>query len=87
MGIAEDPATGAAAAALAAYLSETVDTLGEPRPWVIEQGVEMGRPSYLYIAARRDADGTVAADVGGSAVTVGRGALLIPTSAAAGAAR
>ena len=32
MGTSEDPATGAAAAALAALLSETNPTLGSPRP-------------------------------------------------------
>ena len=77
MGISEDPATGAAAAALAALLSETDATLGSPRPWVIGQGIEMGRPSRLHIAARRHSDGMVSVDVGGSAVLVGEGRLRI----------
>ncbi len=52
-GVVEDPATGAAAAAFGGYLRE----LGRARPGdqlVIEQGVEMGRPSVIAIRIGRD---------------------------------
>ncbi len=45
-GIAEDPATGSAAAALAASLYQHRQQEGL---WRIEQGLEMGRPSQLQI--------------------------------------
>jgi trans-2,3-dihydro-3-hydroxyanthranilate isomerase len=70
MGIEEDPATGAAAAAFAGYLRAH----GGAGRWVIEQGVEMGRPSRLFVEA--DADGGIR--VGGTAVPMMRGELLLP---------
>ena len=71
LGIAEDPATGAAAAAFAGYLMD-IDGDGA---WDLEQGVEMGRPSRLHVEGRRD--GPVVR-VGGSAVVVGEGRLRVP---------
>ena len=47
VGIPEDPATGAAAAALGVYLA---DRLGEVEIEMM-QGVEMGRPSHIYLKA------------------------------------
>ena len=49
-GVPEDPATGSAAAALGIYLA---DRLGRV-DIAIEQGVELGRPSLMYVAARGD---------------------------------
>lgn len=49
--IPEDPATGSAAAALGALLA---DLGGAPVTLDIAQGVEMGRPSRIRIAADRD---------------------------------
>jgi trans-2,3-dihydro-3-hydroxyanthranilate isomerase len=78
MGVTEDPATGAAAVALAGYLAA-----GEPAPagtfrWRIEQGFEMGRPSLLDIEAEK-VDGEVAAvRVGGAAVPISEGTILVP---------
>jgi trans-2,3-dihydro-3-hydroxyanthranilate isomerase len=46
-GIPEDPATGSAAAALAAYLQERVG----PISLEVLQGVEMGRPSRILLRA------------------------------------
>lgn len=73
-GIAEDPATGSAAAAFAGLVSGvTIDEV------VIDQGVEMGRPSTLFVTLTRDNDGSVTAvQVGGQAVVVGSGKLLAP---------
>jgi len=48
-GVIEDPATGAAAAALGAYLRE-IGRVPKPRVVTILQGVDMGRPSTLTMA-------------------------------------
>jgi len=45
-GVYEDPATGAAAAALAGYLR---DTGTQSEPFRLLQGAEMGRPSELWV--------------------------------------
>ena len=48
-GVVEDPATGAAAAALGAYLRD-VGALAAPTTFQVVQGVEMGRPSLLTVS-------------------------------------
>ena len=45
MGIVEDPATGAAVAALGGFLGVPDSTKDGTLRWVVEQGFEMGRPS------------------------------------------
>ncbi|WP_404335509.1 PhzF family phenazine biosynthesis protein [Sphingomonas sp. MMS12-HWE2-04] len=69
-GTYEDPATGSAAAALGGLLLslDDVDTLA----FTIRQGVEMGRPSLLGVAAERTPEGIVA-HVTGSCVPMFRG--------------
>lgn len=47
-GVVEDPATGAAAAALGGYLRDR-GVLTPPATFVVEQGVEMGSPSRLLV--------------------------------------
>jgi PhzF family phenazine biosynthesis protein len=47
-GVVEDPATGAAAAALGGYLRE-LDLVSPPATVVVHQGQDMGRPSLLSI--------------------------------------
>lgn len=69
-GTVEDAATGSANATLAALLLSLGDA-AEGR-WEVTQGVEMGRPSRLRIAAHRAADG-IRATVGGGCVRVFRG--------------
>ncbi|HSV62284.1 MAG TPA: PhzF family phenazine biosynthesis protein, partial [Chthoniobacterales bacterium] len=56
-GILEDPATGSAAGPLGCYLSRYNLTAraGETRS-VLEQGIEMGRPSFLHIRIRHTGD-------------------------------
>lgn len=78
-GVAEDPATGSAAAALGGLLA-TTEGVGEgaTRRWRIAQGVEMGRPSLIEVGAHRAADGTVAVTVAGAAVLVAEGSIEIP---------
>lgn len=47
-GVVEDPATGAAAAALGAYLASH-DALAPTRTLLVRQGAELGRPSQLRV--------------------------------------
>jgi trans-2,3-dihydro-3-hydroxyanthranilate isomerase len=73
-GITEDPATGAAAVALAALLlSLNGDESGA---WDITQGVEMGRPSTLRTTATRTPTG-IRATVGGACVQVLSGEAMV----------
>ncbi len=75
LGVAEDPATGAAAAALAGILG-AADPLAEgDLAWHIEQGVEMGRPSFLAAHALKRAGRVVEVRVAGGAVPVLEGTL------------
>ncbi len=81
MGIEEDPATGAAATALAGYLAALEDKDSGTVKWLIEQGVEMGRPSLLSVEADLS-DGNVAEiRVSGSSVLVSHGEMNIPEGA------
>lgn len=77
-GIDEDPATGAAATALAGYLAAGNGAGGGTRRWVVEQGCEMGRPSILEVEADLEGDAIVAIRVGGAAVTVTSGEIRVP---------
>ena len=76
-GIREDPATGSAAGGLGAYLlmQGVLDTSVNPAEFAIEQGIEMGRPSRLYVEVSHDAAMPTQVRVGGTAVTVARGRL------------
>lgn len=77
MGIAEDPATGSAAAAFAGALME-YEPLGEgTHDVVIEQGYAMGRPSLIRLQLTIESGALVAAEIGGDAVLVARGELLL----------
>ncbi len=69
--IPEDPATGSAAAALAAFLA-TLDGTDEERRYEIVQGVEMGRRSDIVASVRHGR-----ALVGGPCVPIQRGVLTI----------
>lgn len=76
MGIAEDPATGSAAAAFAGALMQC-EPLGDgEHDIVIEQGVEMGRPSEIFLQMVVKGGALVSAEIGGEAVVVSRGELL-----------
>ncbi len=78
MGIAEDPATGGAVTALAGLLAAR-DAAGDGTlRWTIEQGVEMGRPSRLHVEADVQAGTVTAVRVGGAAVRVSDGEMMLP---------
>lgn len=74
-GIGEDPATGSAAAALAARLANDAPSLDGTLQWVVHQGEEMGRPSRLFISADKIGGRIAAVRVGGHAVSVMEGHL------------
>ncbi len=74
-GVVEDPATGSAAAALAALLTSLAPGVNVDLHYDIEQGVEMGRTSHLIASARKTGEGPVLATVAGSCVPVMRGTL------------
>lgn len=74
-GIPEDPATGSAAGALAAFLSHH-RYFGDARvDCAVEQGLEIGRPSKLHLRAQTEGPRT-RVRVGGRVVPVARGQIL-----------
>lgn len=73
LGVPEDPATGSGAAALAGLLAAVDPATDGDLAWHIEQGVEMGRPSYLAAHAVKRAGRVVEARVAGGAVPVMEG--------------
>jgi trans-2,3-dihydro-3-hydroxyanthranilate isomerase len=77
-GVAEDPATGSAAAALAGYLGARDDTADGTLSFVIEQGFEMGRPSLVEMELDKKAGAIAAVRVGGASVLVSEGEMEIP---------
>jgi trans-2,3-dihydro-3-hydroxyanthranilate isomerase len=76
-GIVEDPATGAAAGPLALHLSRH-GRIAFGDEIVIEQGVEIGRPSTLHARVVGSANRLEAVEVGGHTVIVGEGAFRLP---------
>jgi trans-2,3-dihydro-3-hydroxyanthranilate isomerase len=73
LGIQEDPATGAAAAAFAGVVMEIAHPADGQHRFVIEQGYEMGRPSQIELGMTV-ADGTLTrATIGGGAIIVSDG--------------
>lgn len=72
-GISEDPATGSAAAALAAYLAQHESLYEATLRWQIEQGEEIQRPSCLYVEADRANNVVTAVRVGGKTVLMSEG--------------
>jgi len=73
-GISEDPATGSANGCLAGYLVKHRYFNKEQINVRIEQGYEIGRPSMLFLKARKIGDG-IEIYVGGKVVEIVRGVL------------
>ncbi|KAL8649426.1 MAG: hypothetical protein Q9210_004408 [Variospora velana] len=75
----EDPATGSAASALAAYLALQRGTAGTTYTFSIEQGVEMDRHSVIGVAVTLDGSGKSVRSVSlsGSAVVVSQGTMFV----------
>lgn len=71
-GIDEDPATGSGNGCLAAYLLKHRYFHSDQVDVTVGQGVEMGRPSELYLKAGHDGD-TITVQVGGQVHLVAKG--------------
>ena len=68
----EDPATGSAAGCCTGWAVQH-GVLDSGKQGMIEQGIEMRRPSKIYIRATKTGDGVTDVRIGGSAVQVFRG--------------
>ena len=77
LGFGEDPATGSAAAAFAGYLGK-LPTIPEGQITLsVEQGLEMCRPSKIFIRAEKNNGVATDIRVGGHTVLVSKGLLTI----------
>jgi trans-2,3-dihydro-3-hydroxyanthranilate isomerase len=77
-GIIEDPATGSAAGPVGCYVVHHGVVRADPaRPIQISQGVAMGRPSRIHVSIAGAPTDITGVKVGGTAVLVGRGELLV----------
>jgi trans-2,3-dihydro-3-hydroxyanthranilate isomerase len=75
MGIVEDPATGAAAAAFAGVIAAFEEPEDGVHAFVIEQGYEMGRPSQIELTLHVSGGALTRASIGGGAVIISEGQL------------
>lgn len=73
LGIAEDPATGAAAAALAGAIVRFDGTTDGNHRRLIEQGYEMGRPSEISLSIEVERGQLKSVRIGGASVRVSSG--------------
>lgn len=78
LGVAEDAATGSAAATLAGSLAESSPKWTGELAWQIVQGVAMGRPSLIEASADKQDGRVIRIRVGGTTVMVGDGHMTIP---------
>lgn len=76
LGVGEDPATGSAGAALAAYLARQAGPQAS-LDWIVEQGYEMGRPSILSLSAEKNGEAITAVRVAGQCVLASQGTLQV----------
>jgi trans-2,3-dihydro-3-hydroxyanthranilate isomerase len=80
MGITEDPATGIASGPLGSYLTEhSLIPIQEDGYYSIrsEQGLEMGRPSFIDISIYKEGKEYKQVKIGGMSVKVGEGKIFI----------
>jgi trans-2,3-dihydro-3-hydroxyanthranilate isomerase len=78
LGVYEDAATGTAGGPVGAYLVRYGLLPNSPRStFIMEQGIEMGRPSFIHITVERSADRVTNVRVGGQCVAVGRGDIVL----------
>ena len=68
----EDPATGSAAGCCAAWAVRH-GVLASQEQGLIEQGLEIGRPSFILIRGRKTGIGVIDIRVGGGVVEMARG--------------
>lgn len=75
LGVYEDPATGSANGCLAAYLIKNAYFPEDPIDLSVEQGIELGRKSKLYLKAMSTGEGSYDVFVGGHVLPVAVGRL------------
>jgi trans-2,3-dihydro-3-hydroxyanthranilate isomerase len=75
--IPEDPATGSASAALSAFLSSLDPRNDILLETVIDQGLEMGRPSLIQVAVLKQAGSVCEVSIAGYCVPVMRGTIKV----------
>jgi trans-2,3-dihydro-3-hydroxyanthranilate isomerase len=73
----EDPATGSASGCAIAYLVRHALAASGQRI-VLEQGVEMLRPSRIYVSAQRNGDLVTEVRVGGRTIPIANGRFFLP---------
>jgi trans-2,3-dihydro-3-hydroxyanthranilate isomerase len=73
----EDPATGSASGCAIAYLVHH-SLAGSDQPIVIEQGVEMLRPSRIHVQATPSEGGVKRVRVGGRTIPIASGRFFLP---------
>ncbi|MDP3960642.1 MAG: PhzF family phenazine biosynthesis protein [Pseudorhodobacter sp.] len=78
LGIGEDPATGSAAAILAAQLRAARALPPGRSAFSLAQGVEMGRPSRMWLTVEHGPDGIEAVRIKGAAVPISQGRIAVP---------
>ncbi|MGB8811861.1 MAG: PhzF family phenazine biosynthesis protein [Paracoccaceae bacterium] len=78
-GIPEDPATGSATAILAAQLRASRALRMGNQDFSLMQGVEMGRPSQLFLSIDNGPDGIEAVRIRGAAVPMAQGRIRVPS--------
>lgn len=76
-GTFEDPATGSASAALAAFLASQAGQPDGEIAFTVEQGVEMGRPSEIALSVRKSGGAVTQVAISGRCVEVMRGELVL----------
>ena len=74
-GIVEDPATGSAVAAFAGVVMQFERPDDGGHMFVVEQGLEMGRPSFISLGLDVENGALRSATIGGSAVIVAQGVI------------
>ena len=77
-GIPEDPATGSASAILSAQLLASEGLVEGETRLVLQQGVEMGRPSRIGLTVDCTGGALSRVKIGGSAVPISEGRLRLP---------
>lgn len=77
LGVYEDPATGSAAAAFAAVVQRFDSPPSAEHRYLIEQGMEMGRPSLIHLSLLIEGDKLSTVRIGGHAVRVTEGEIQV----------
>lgn len=76
-GILEDPATGSAAVGFAAVIRQFDGAPAGEHRFLIEQGLEMGRPSFIHLSMVVDAERLSTVRIGGHSVRIADGEMVV----------